>query len=136
MAQTFETFIDQERERLSKEREAIIAQQKALEEQLATINRELLAIDAYEAAKQGKAASQPRQRRALRSRRGSKRDALLGIIKSNPGGLTRGEILEKMGLKGDKSGAMSVSNALTALSKANQVVRRDGKYVAHEGIMA
>ena len=45
-------------------------------------------------------------------------------------GLTRGEILEKMGLKGNKSGEMSVSNALTALTKNNQV-RRDGrKYLA------
>ena len=136
MAQTFGTFIEQERERLSKERELIFTQQQALADQLAMINRELSAIDAYEAAKQGKAVSQPRQRRSPQSRRGSKRDALLGIIKSNPGGLTRGEILEKMGLKGDKSGAMSVSNALTALSKANQVVRREGKYVAHEGTTA
>ncbi len=136
MAQTFGTFMEQERERLSKERESIFTQQQALADQLAMINRELSAIDAYEAAKQGKAVSQPRQRRSPQSRRGSKRDALLGIIKSNPGGLTRGEILEKMGLKGDKSGAMSVSNALTALSKANQVVRREGKYVAHEGTTA
>ena len=33
-------------------------------------------------------------------------------------------------VKGDKSGEMSVSNALTALTKANQVARRDGRYVA------
>jgi hypothetical protein len=30
----------------------------------------------------------------------------------------------------DKTGEMSVSNALTALTKANQVSRRDGRYVA------
>jgi hypothetical protein len=52
------------------------------------------------------------------------------VIKENPSGLTRGEILEKMGLKGDKSGEMSVSNALTALSKGNQITRQDGKYVS------
>jgi hypothetical protein len=40
------------------------------------------------------------------------------VIKGNPSGLTRGEILDRMGLKGDKSGEMSVSNALTALSAA------------------
>jgi hypothetical protein len=34
-----------------------------------------------------------------------------------------------MGLKGDKSAEKSVSNALTALTKGNQVFRRDGKYV-------
>ncbi len=35
-----------------------------------------------------------------------------------------------MGLKGDKSGEMSVSNALTALTKGNQVARKDKKYVS------
>jgi hypothetical protein len=52
------------------------------------------------------------------------------VINANPSGLTRGEILERMGLNGDKSGEMSVSNALTALTKANQVTRRDGRYIA------
>jgi len=46
------------------------------------------------------------------------------VIKANPSGLTQGEILERMGLKGGKTGEMSVSNALTALTKANQVTRR------------
>jgi hypothetical protein len=35
-----------------------------------------------------------------------------------------------MGLKGDKAGEMSISNALTAVTKANQVTRRDGRYFA------
>jgi hypothetical protein len=35
-----------------------------------------------------------------------------------------------MGLKGDKAGEMSVSNALTALTKNNQVRREGGKYRA------
>jgi len=35
-----------------------------------------------------------------------------------------------MGLKGNKTGEMSVSNALTALTKGNQISRRDGKYHA------
>ena len=76
-------------------------------------------------AKQVRAPRSPSQ-----GRRGSKRDALMQTIRQNPDGLTRGEILEKMGLKGDKSGEMSISNALTALTKANQVSRRDGKYTS------
>ena len=47
--------------------------------------------------------------------------------------MSRGEILEAMGLKGNKAGEMSVSNALTALTKASQVVRRDGKYIGSIG---
>ena len=132
--QTFADFITRERERLHAEREQIFNQQHELENKLAEINRELSAIDAYEAAKTGKAPAAARQPRGTQAgpqvRRGSKRDALMQVIKDNPSGLTRGEILERMGLKGDKSGEMSVSNALTALTKANQVSRRDGRYVA------
>lgn len=132
MAETFQDFIARDRERLHAEREAIFNQQQELENKLAAINRELSAIDAYEAAKSGKAAT-PRQaaarRGSPRARRGSKREQLLEVIRAG-NGLSRGEILEKMGLKGDKAGEMSVSNALTALTKANQVARREGKYVA------
>ena len=128
--ETFEMFVAREGARLDGEREAIFTQQQELESRLTEINRELSAIDAYEAAKSGKAlpgrASQQRTRRA---RYGSRREQLLQIIKESYG-LTRGEILEKMGLKGNKSGEMSVSNALTALTKGSQVARRDGRYVA------
>ena len=132
--QPFADFITRERERLRAEREQIFNQQHELEGKLADINRELGAIDAYEAAKIGKPPGAVRQTRGARARpqarRDSRRDALMQVIKDNPSGLTRGEILERMGLKGDKSGEMSVSNALTALTKANQVTRRDGRYVA------
>jgi hypothetical protein len=132
--ESFSDFITRDRERLHAEREQIINQQQALEGKFADINRELAAIDAYEAAKTGKAPAAVRQARGARARpqarRGSKREALMQVVKDNPSGLTRGEILERMGLKGDKSGEMSVSNALTALTKANQVTRRDGRYIA------
>src|SRR5437588_836838 len=121
--QTFETFVASERERLNRAREAIFNQQHELESKLAAVNNEMRAIDAYEAAKSGKAA--PRAtgtRRSSGARRGSKREQLLQGIRDG-GGLSRGEILEKMGLKGNKSGETSVSNALTALTKAGQVVR-------------
>jgi hypothetical protein len=132
--ETFATFIARDRERLNKEREQIFNEQHELERKLDAVNRELAAIDAYEAAKSGKPLTTAKKARTPRSpaqgRRGSKRDALMQTIRQNPDGLTRGEILEKMGLKGDKSGEMSISNALTALTKANQVSRRDGKYTS------
>jgi hypothetical protein len=133
MAETMPEFIAKERERLSEEREAIFSRQQELETKLAEINREFAAIDAYEAAKSGKAAPAARgtsSRPAPPSRRGSKRDSIIKVLGENPDGLSRGELLEKMGLKGDKSGEMSVSNALTALSKSNQVARKDGRYIA------
>ena len=127
--ETFATFMQRERDRLHAEREQIFNQQQELEAKLADLNRELSAIDAYEAAKSGKPARATSTRRASTSRRGSKREQLLEVIRAG-GGLARGEILEKMGLKGNKAGEMSVSNALTALTKTNQVSRRDGKYHA------
>src|SRR5712691_5294483 len=110
MPDTFQDFITRDRERLQAERDTIFNQQHELEGKLAAINNELRAIDAYEAAKSGKAAParQTRTGRAPRARSGSKREQLLQVIKEG-GGLTRGEILEKMGLKGNKTGEMSVS---------------------------
>jgi len=126
----FADVMKQERERLQRERDAIYNQQRELESKLKDINREFAAIEAYEAAKTGKqAAAQQRGTRGRRqARRGSRREALMQLIGQNPDGLSRGEILERMGLKGDKSGEMSVSNALTALTKSNQVSRSGGKY--------
>lgn len=123
-----QAFITKQREALLQQRETIFTQQHELQRQLDEVNDMLAKFDVFE----GKAA-QPRQgparRGQLRARRGSKREQLLEVIRTGDG-LSRGEILEKMGLKGDKAGEMSVSNALTALTKANQITRRDGKYVA------
>src|SRR3982074_3412677 len=67
MADTFETFIASERERLNKERQAIFNQQHELEAKLAAGHHEMRAIDAYEAAKCGKAvATRQTGRRAMR----------------------------------------------------------------------
>jgi hypothetical protein len=127
----FADVMKQERERLQRDREAIYNQQRELENKLKDINREFAAIEAYEAAKTGKqvgTSAQRGMRGRRQARRGSRREALLQLIGQNPDGLSRGEILERMGLKGDKSGEMSVSNALTALTKSNQVSRSGGRY--------
>lgn len=146
MAQTprqpnFEAFIHDERERLGREREQLLSQQQDLAGRMDALDRELAAIDAYEAAKQGKppaaAVADGRRRprkvaapRGPRAARGQKRSHVLELIKQHPEGLSRGELIDKMGLKGDRSGEQSVSNALSALKKANQVDSRDGRYVA------
>lgn len=85
-----------------------------------------------EAAKSGRSLPAPSgsaRRRGTQARRGSKREALLDLIRQ-ANGITRGEILEKMGLKGDRAGEMSVSNALTALTKSNQIRREGRNYLA------
>jgi hypothetical protein len=132
MAQSFQDYVTKERERLNSEREGILAKRGKLDAQLAVINREFKAIEAYESAKSGKASRQSGPR-GSGSRKGSKRDGIMAALADIPHGLTRGELLEKLSLKGNKSGEMSVSNALTALTKATQVVRKDGKYIAAMG---
>jgi hypothetical protein len=59
--------------------------------------------------------------RRATGRRGEKRQAVLNLIKQNPVGLSRGEILVQMGVKGREQ---SVSNALSALKKSEKVNSR------------
>src|SRR5215207_4962977 len=115
----FADYIARERERLRAERESLIQQRREIDQKLATIDKEFRAVDAYEAAKAGRkvaAKATGGSGRGRGTRRGSKREALLAVIRENPAGLSRGEILQQMGLKSDKAGEMSVSNALTALT--------------------
>ena len=125
---SFSDYIARERDRLSREREEISNQRRELDSRLAEIDREFQAIEAYQAAKTGKpSGGGGRMQTQRRGRRGSRREELLNLIRDG-NGLSRGDILERMGLKGDKSGEMSISNALTALAKGNQVRRESGKY--------
>ena len=136
MVERFADVIRNERQILNRERDE-------LQKRLAEVERELAAIDAYETAT-GKAKSastqKARSRRAptkktkrnqpkAATRRGAKREALLQVLRENPEGLRRSEILVRLGVKGNKSGETSVSNALTALTKTNQLARQDGKYL-------
>jgi hypothetical protein len=120
-----EAFIAKQRESLLAQRQEIVNQQNALQTQLDELDEMLSKFDVF----QGKATRKSGSRHSSGGRRNSRRDELLKVI-SGSKGLTRGEILEKMGLKGNKSGEMSVSNALTALTKSKQVARKDRKYVS------
>jgi hypothetical protein len=133
---TFKSFVSRERSRLTRARDSALNRKNKLDQELSEIETELSAIEAYEQAKK-KAPRKPaagRGRRPAaktgrRAPRGEKRRSVLELIqKSN--GLTRGEILSTLGVKGDKSAEQSVSNALTALKKQNLVVSKDRKYVA------
>jgi len=125
--------VARERERLQAERESLMRQRREIDQKLAGIDKEFRAVAAYEGAKAGRkvsARTAGAPGRGRDARRGSRREAIIAVIHEAAAGLSRGEILEKMGLKGDKAGEMAVSNALTALSKNNQVRREGGKYHA------
>src|SRR6185369_8137993 len=94
----FPEFISRERDRLRAERKQVFNQQEELQRRLDAVNREFDAIEAYETAKTGKAARQAPAGRQARARRGSRRETLLELIRQSDG-LSRGELLERMGLK-------------------------------------
>ena len=120
--QTFEAVVEAEKERLKGKRSEITGKIKALEQELVGIDREAEAVNAYYAAKTGKKASS-----GQRAPRGSRRKDILALVKN--GAMGRAEILEALGVKGDKSGEQSVSNALSAMKKAKELAVNDGKYV-------
>src|SRR3954451_13775563 len=135
MAGTFETIIQNERERLTKAREDAQARLEEIQKEIADIDREFEAIEAYErvkadkpqkgvAASKGEAASKEPARQ--RARRGERQQEVLDLIGQDPDGLTRSEILERLGVKGDKTAEASVSNALNATKKKGQL-RSEGK---------
>lgn len=132
---TFANFIKKERARLDKARKDALASKAAVESELASIEQELVALDAYRQAKDAPTGRTPARRagangaRRAPGRRGEKRQAVLNLIQQNPVGLSRGEILDRMGVKGNRSAEQSVSNALSALKKADKVNSREGKYV-------
>jgi len=127
MAENFATMVDKERERLRKALEDVRTKHEELQAQRATIETELEALEAYEAARTGKTR---KSKTGNRAPRGARQQAVLELITKYKKGITRGDILQAMGLKGNKSGEQSVSNALSALKKANKVTAKDGKYVA------
>ena len=120
-----EAFIVKQRESLLTQRQELLAQQQTIQAQIDELDVMLTKFDVFE----GKQGPKGGTRRPGGGRRGSRREELLKLIAGSKG-LSRGEILEKIGLKGNKAGEMSVSNALTALIKSNQIARRDRKYVA------
>jgi hypothetical protein len=125
-----EALIARQREALLNQRKELLNQQQAIQEQLNQLDSMLAKFDVFEGKSQQRKQTRSTGTRRSSGRRGSRRDELLRVIRQG-GGLTRGEILERMGLKGNKAGEMSVSNALTALTKNNQVRRGEGrKYVA------
>ena len=125
--ENFEQMIEKERTRLGALRDDLLAQRARIATQLAEIDQELAAIGAYERAKLGKPARTIKAAKNTRAPRGAKREELLALIEDTPG-LTRGEIIEKLGIKGDKSQEQSISNALATLKKAGTIAATDGKY--------
>lgn len=137
--------VREERDDLHRQREAIFAQQKDLEEKLADIDRKLRAYEVFEAALRGQLpvelAPGPRRGRGGRTvmrpqsgggrRMGKTADILEFIKAASNDGISRTELLDRLGAKGDKRAEQSLSNSLYSLRKQGLIQARErGVYYA------
>jgi hypothetical protein len=122
-------YIDTVRARMTKELATITSQLEELAARRAAAERELAALDAYEAARLGKAPTK-RSAKGNRQPRGSVQTTVLEIIQKIPAGISRGDIIATVGSTGSKASEQSISSALSALKKAGRITSKDGKYVA------
>lgn len=122
----FTQMIEQERKRISVEIKKLTEQKDGIDKQLEELHRELEAITVYERAKEGKIQlSSPARRKRGKSRKAE----VLKLIAGSQKGLARGDIIEQLGVKGDKSAEQGISNALASLKKEGKVDNPDGMYV-------
>jgi hypothetical protein len=131
MAEDMTTIVSEQRERLNKERSAIETKMSELRSQFGQIDHKLAALDAYDNALNGKlpAKAVPKRRQdGKRAGRGEKQAQVLKLVEAAAGGVVRGDLIAKLGVKGNKAGEQSVSNALTALKKAGKIDSTDGKW--------
>ena len=123
----FQQQISKEKQRLQKARADVVKNIRSLEDQLKGIDAEVKAIQAYESARGVKAGTSTGRRRR---RKTSRRAEIVKIVQSSKAGVGRAGIIDKLGIKGDKSAEQSVSNALSAMKKAGELKHEDGLYSA------
>jgi hypothetical protein len=134
-ADTLAALIERERERLTRQREAVLAKRQEAEDEIAAIDKELLAVTAYFDIKEGRTAplaQEPRKGWKPRAaspapgapRRG-RRGGILKLLTDNPG-LTTGEIIDRLGARNDKSAWQSVNNAIADM-KRKKKIRTEGE---------
>lgn len=115
----FQNLMQQERERLTKKRSELEAQITDLQSAIATVDRELRAIDAYDQARTGKQ-STPRKN----ARTGTRKEAVLAILKEHPG-IAPKDIIKHMPQGTAKEG---IHNLLSSLKKDGTITVSEGKY--------
>src|SRR6266404_2765489 len=103
MVDDLDAAITRQRERLTKTRNDLQGKLAELQAQLAEIDRQFAAVLAYEQTLAGKlpvSALSKRKQSAKRSGRGQKQSQVLHLIEQQAGGMTRGEVIEAIGVKG------------------------------------
>jgi hypothetical protein len=129
---SFGRLVAAERKRLQKLRDKVHARKTQIDRELADIERDLQAMGSFvsSSSQSGRRASSRQSSSSSgggRAGRGQRRQQVLDAIKSIGDGATRGNILERLGAKGDRAFEQSISNALAALFKSKSVSRQNGR---------
>ena len=116
------------RRELTEEKNKLEQQVTALREKVAEIDLELGAIDAYD-AHMARRTHAPDIQVAVRSGRGKvTQEDVLAVIRAevNGKGVSRGDIINGLDVKGNRSGEIAVDNRLRELKRKNSV-RHEGR---------
>ena len=116
----FKESVLQERTRLRASRDDLMKRVATLQEEVADLDHEIAALDAYDSALIGKQNS--------KIVRGAQQETLLALIGAKVGGMSRGEILDELGIKADKKRSAAVSSALVSMKKAGKLTSSEGRY--------
>jgi hypothetical protein len=119
----FKAMAEKEAERLTAAIRDAEKRRAVIDDEIAGYQREKKALVAYQNTLTGT------KSKAASGKRGSRQDGIVAVLKGNATGLSRGDILDKLGLKGNKTGEQSISNALNNMKKAGKVTAQDGKYI-------
>ncbi|MEQ1899908.1 MAG: hypothetical protein ABL866_04165 [Devosia sp.] len=127
MAQpSFSDMIVAERERLNQALDDVNSKIASLNDEAKNYRRELQAVDAYERTKSG--SSTIVSASTGRAKRGARGETISSLIGKSAGGMTRSQILESLGARGNKAQEGSISNALANLKKASKLNLKNGVY--------
>jgi hypothetical protein len=120
----FARLVSQERKRLQKVHDSVLARKAAIDRELEAIQRDLTAMGSFFSQSGKRAGFRPE-----RAGRGQRRQQVLDAIKSFADGATRGDIIKKLNAA-EKNAQQSISNSLNALFKSKAVKRENGRYHA------
>lgn len=121
----FKALMEKEAERLNEAIREAEKRRDIIDEEIAGYQREKKALIAYHNA------LTPSAKRST-GKRASRQDGVMSLLKDHTTGLKRADILDKLSLKGNKTGEQSISNALANLKKAGKITSKDGVYTLSE----
>lgn len=117
---SFEDHVNNERQRLASVLKKAEDRKAQIDAEIAEINKELKALDAYDSIKNGKSSK-------TRKRVGWRKD-VFEAIKGHPDGIERSKLLDLLSAKGNTARERSVNNAVTALKNTGKITSERGVY--------